>query len=221
LPRRYRPLQGWRRAPLTPPVAPRGHSETRAPSRNQDRLPRHPVKDGGFTGPERLPSTECSRSVRFRARSVCESPPPVFELCRSSPASGAVSRLRCSRMEGLDPSSFPVGSSPAGAMGRASPVDFCNPNAIREHDLESYEPHAPFRRSPAGTALFVGGYAGPGKRSFRHPHRSAANRKFTGQRSSDVENSTFPRAATPPIAIARGGSFAPTRSTRTPLVASS
>jgi hypothetical protein len=43
----------------------------------------------------------------------------------------------------------------AGA-GHASLVDFCNPRATCEHDLESSEPRAPHSRSPGGEALFCG-----------------------------------------------------------------
>jgi hypothetical protein len=43
----------------------------------------------------------------------------------------------------------------AGA-GHASLVDFCNPRATCEHDLESPEPRAPHSRSPGCTAFFRG-----------------------------------------------------------------
>jgi hypothetical protein len=47
--------QGWLRTPLTLPVAPREHSETRASSRNQDRFYRPRVNADGLTRP-RAPS---------------------------------------------------------------------------------------------------------------------------------------------------------------------
>jgi hypothetical protein len=86
-----------------------------------------------------------------------------------------------------------------------------------------FEPRAPRRQSPTGTALFAGGYAGP--RSTRLPfgrrslERGQSRIHGSGARGPVARSPALPRA--PPPAIARNGSFAPTRSTRTPRVASS
>lgn len=95
-------VQGWRRIPLTLPVALRGRSETRTPTKNQSRFHRPLVNEGSFPDPERLPSTSAPASPAFARVRFLGSPPPISRLCRRDPASGPLSPLRCSRTEGLD-----------------------------------------------------------------------------------------------------------------------
>ena len=65
--------------------------------RAKDRFPRSCVNKSGFPGPGAPFIDKCVAHIR-RHR-----PPPIPQLCRRGPASGARSPLRCSRTKGLDP----------------------------------------------------------------------------------------------------------------------
>lgn len=64
---------------------------------SEDRFPRSCVNKSGFPGPGAPFIDMCVAHIR-RHR-----PPPIPQLCRRGPASGARSPLRCSRTKGLDP----------------------------------------------------------------------------------------------------------------------
>jgi hypothetical protein len=112
-------------------------------------------------------------------------------------------------VEGLDPR--------LRGAGRASFVDFCNQDSPRARPRDRPIPGSrrrgcPLSRSPDGVAGYDDA-AHP--KACRHLPASSS-RVFTGQ----GPDCSFRRPA-PSAAIARSGSFAPTRSARTPLVASS
>lgn len=118
--RRFRPRPKLMIRPLTPPVAPRAlPAKSRAATRSQDRFHRLCVNRNGFPGPKRLSSTMCSAHIR-RQR-----PPPISQLCRCDPASGARSPPRCSRTVRLDPRRL-RGFFTRGREDHAPLVDFCN-----------------------------------------------------------------------------------------------
>lgn len=128
--------------PLTLSVVPREHSETRASAGNQDRFHRPPVKEDGFPRPRApsadnvLPSSRRSRDrlgfVRARHRS------PGLATGTRLPA--LLRPSLCSRTERLDPTTLSADSSPAGAMGHAPPVDFCNRIDLRARTEERSNP---------------------------------------------------------------------------------
>jgi hypothetical protein len=113
------------------------------------------------------------------------------------------------------------------AGGRKGPRAACRllqPNrSTSTTGNESLEPRAPRRWSPTVAALPAGGYAGPSRREPPFGGPVAGARPVESSRVRGLRpgccRPALPR--TPPIAIARDGSFAPTRSARTPLVASS
>lgn len=123
----------------------------------------------------------------------------------------------CSRMGGLDPIVGPADSSSTGAMGHAPLVDFCN-----RYDPRAQPRTAKLRRTPPAVAhqrsqshdvdLSVAALNCGWRRLFQ----DAASRDITGQGPRPRQ---LPRCSAPPTAIARGESFAPTQSARTPPVA--
>jgi hypothetical protein len=102
------------------------------------------------------------------------------------------------------PTAFSADSSPTGAAGRTSLVDFCNRINLRARPIESFEPRAPRRQSPAGTALPAGGYAGPSRRApFGSPllERGQSRGHGSGALRPGCVSPALPHA--PPLAIAR------------------
>lgn len=97
-------------------------------SRNQDRFHRHRVQRRRFSRPKAPSIDKCSlRSFACAkplglvgARHRC----PRF--CHRDPASDAFSLPQMLSHGEARPFDVSAGSSPAGAMGRAPPVDFCN-----------------------------------------------------------------------------------------------
>lgn len=187
------------------------------------------------------PLTNCSVNVPQTQPGLDGSPPPFSQLCRREPASDARSPFAPVKEERLD-------LPPSGGMGQAPLVDFCNQNTPRARPLDRLSPdtarlgdcalrtrltlsggetaaatprrRAPFRRTrgPVGT--------GP-----RTHQNNARRTRFFGwclswreEAPAEVSRArgqgAFARPA-PSAAIARDGSFAPTRSARTPRVASS
>ena len=95
-----------------------------------------------------------------------------------------------------------------------------DPRARPKH--EPPELRAPHRQSPVYAALPADGYAESGRRSFLIGRLSPERGQSRVHGSGTVARVLSPhKASAPPIAIARERSFAPTRSTRTPLVANS
>jgi hypothetical protein len=203
--------------------APRAPGKPEPLSENQDRFPRLRVNEDGYFGPERLPSTSALGVAPLaRSRSLGESPPPVSRLCHRDPASDALSPLLMLSHGAARPTDV---CRRLFARGREGPRAACRllqseRSASTTLD-EPTEPRAPHRWSPTCTALPAGGYAGSGDElPFGRCLRSAASREVTGQGPRRGCSRIRIRSA-PPITIARNGSFAPTRSARTPLVAGS
>ena len=96
--------QSWRTVSDAPCRAPQ-LPETRSPSRNQNRFHRTLVKEHDFPGPERLPSTSCSLGAAFAVSGWMRARHRSRGFATDDPASDALSPLRRSRGEGLDPSS--------------------------------------------------------------------------------------------------------------------
>jgi hypothetical protein len=146
--RRSRPHAGPANRPLTPPVAPRVHllpgffgapGSILPPSRQRERLVR-----------SEAPSIDKCSLTRFRGGS----PPPYPELCRSRPASGALSLLDMLSHEGARPSTVVTGYSPVVARtARCLPTSAIVTNC--EHNrYRSVEPRTP-RRSRLLRSFFL------------------------------------------------------------------
>jgi hypothetical protein len=151
------------RAPRVPGRNPGPFSE------NQNRFPRPRVNENGFHGPERLSSTSA-----LLERNPLSRNPFVFGLRARHRSPGLATEIRLPALLRYPmlshwtarPTDGSAGSSPAGAMGRAPLVDFCNrirSASMTEH--ESPEPRAPHRQSPTCAALPADGYAESGRRA--------------------------------------------------------
>jgi hypothetical protein len=156
--------------------------------------------------------------VRFRGARFVGARHQCLGFATEDPASDAPSLPRCSRPEWLDPASRSSALHRGGVTGQTSPVDFCNQFSIREHDRQTvrtprtalmvaHESSCFSNRSLSAAGRIAGGCA-----------RAHANQDVTGQGPT---RRRLPSCAAPPAAIARGGSFTPTRSARTPHVARS
>lgn len=171
-------------------VAPREHPETRASSRRaRTAFPAFASTKTASTAPSAFHRQVLSERHRSRgASSFDESPPPISRLCHRNPASDAPSPLQMLSHGTARPLGFNRKLFACGRLkGRAPPVDFCNLDRSASTTFGSNEPHVPLRRSPAGSAPVRGWLRWVQRGSFRHPHWSAANRDFTGQRSRAVD----------------------------------
>jgi len=74
-------------------------------------------------------------------------PPPIPQLCRRGPASGARSPFRCSRTKGLDPPRL-RGLFARGREDRTPHVDFCNQNDRWAQPPDRSNPAHPTRGRP-------------------------------------------------------------------------
>jgi len=220
LARRCRPSFRVGERRLTLPVAPRSRPEIRLASRNQDRFRRPLVKENGFPGPERLSSTSVRQvdwSAAFAVAPVCGNPPPISRLCHRRSGFRRSFTLPALSRGGARPIVGPADSSSTGARGHAPLVDFCN-----RYDPRPQPRTAELRRTSPAVARWRSHSHGVGLSTatlscgWRRLLRGAASRDFTGQGPCLGQ---LPRSSTPPTTIARGESFAPTRSTRTPPVA--
>jgi hypothetical protein len=139
-------------------------------------------------------------------------------------ASDALSSSQRSRAERLDRRTFSLTLRPRAPRATrrlsTSAID-----TFREHDHGPPNSARPLRQSPAEAAtsregdLSIDLGVADGDTPAPDREESAASREVTGQRPKPR---ALPLSASaPPIAIARGGSFAPTRSARTPPVARS
>jgi hypothetical protein len=196
-------------------------------SKNQNRFPRHRVNDSGFHGSERLSSTSALLERNPLSRNAVlvwyESPPPISRLCHRDPASGVSSLTECSRTGQLDPMRDPRALHPR-ARRAARRLSTSATETIREHDRFRRIDRTPrtaqvvayLRSSCRGWLRLIPANELPCGCCCR----SAASRELRGQGPRPgCFRPSMPRRL--PTAIARGGSFAPTRSARTPLVACS
>jgi hypothetical protein len=155
----------------------------------------------------------CFRRARFGG-----SPPPVSRLCHRGPGFRRAFATPSSRPEWLDPASHSSALHRGGVAGQTSPVDFCNQSRSASTTAGPSEPRAPRSWSPTSAAVF---------RTAPFRQRDGlrvAVRERTPTKTSRARGrleGVRPRCTAPPAAIARGGSFTPTRSARTPHVARS
>jgi hypothetical protein len=208
--------------PLTLSVAPRalpGRDDLTSPRGTEDRFPRFPVKGSGFVGPERLPSTGAPKEPRFRATVLVGARHRCLGFATEDPASGAPSPPRCSRPERLDPTSAPGVLHPWTRWAKrrlSTSAIYCDPRA---HPTVRPNPAHRARGRPRAQLFFeppsFDGGADCGWPRFSGRSLSRCHGPGAGSRDCLV------RAVAPPAAIARGGSFSPTRSARTPPVAGS
>jgi len=159
--------------------------------------------------PKNAPLTRCVRFVGTRHRSR--------GFATDDPASGALSPLRRSRAEGLDPSSWSEDSSSSGVKGHALLVDFCNRYDPRARPRTTRTPHDLASGRPPAQPV-------SGPRPFGHDPelRMATLLSERGQPRCFGPGASTRSAcldSAPLAAIARNESFAPTQSARTPPVA--
>jgi len=214
-------VPGWRRTSdalcRTPRAA--GSAGSGSPRGTEDRFSRPLVKGCGFVDPERLPSTGCSRRVSLARDGFCGSPPPVSRFCHRGPGfrRAFAAPMLSPGVARPDVGSGALHPGPRGAKRRLSTsAIYCDPRA-----------HPTDRPNPAHRA----GGRPPAQLSFR----ATGFRRWNGLRvaarvtAPPIEMSRARgllsggirplRDLAPPAAIARGGSFTPTRSARTPHVA--
>jgi len=156
--------------------------------------------------------------VRFRGARFVGARHRCLGFATEDPASDAPSQPRCSRPERLDPASQSSALHRGCATGQTSPADFCNQSRSASTTAGPSEPRAPRSWSPTRAAVF---------RTAPFRQRDGlrvAVRERTPTKTSRARGrleGVRPPCTAPPAAIARGGSFTPTRSARTPHVASS
>lgn len=176
------------------------------------------VNATGFPEPERLSSTSALRRVLSHPFVWMRARHRSRGFAASDPASDASSRLPRSRAEELDPLECSPSSSLEGSRGHAPLVDFCNrcdPRA-RLRFVRASQDHATVARDAA---------CSPEPGAFRYRARAANG----CVRDDSVSRAAWPErqpaevcrargrcdddrlALAPPAAIARRGSFAPTR----------
>jgi len=189
--------------PLSPALYSRRPKPTFSPA-GQSPFPHHRVNDDGFHDPGRLPSTSA-----LLTEPATHS--PTLPSCDELPACvhfGALSRSEARPSEERRLFTYAA----RGATRRS--FDFCNQNDPRARPIELFEPCPPRVRSPSRAATTAGGAAiAPRFRGLR----CVANRASHGSGAA--------KACASARLLRRRSlafrSFAPTRSTRTPLVANS
>jgi hypothetical protein len=210
--------QSWRTTSDAPCRAPRP-PETRMASRNQNRFHRPHVNASGLSRPRAPFLDRCPQERRFRSCSpICGSPPPISRFCHRRSGFRHSFTLSSLSREGARPIVGSADSSSTVARGHAPPVDFCNRFTIHEHNHGGPYPTEPRQRSPTDAA-------DPMNATFRSRSWAAGGnasceaRPAESSRARGLARGSCLDALAPPISIARDGSFAPTRSTRTPPVA--
>jgi hypothetical protein len=113
--------------------------------RAKDRFPRSCVNKSGFPGPGAPFIDKCVAHIR-RHR-----PPPIPQLCRRGPASGARSPLRCSRTKGLDPPRL-RGHIRPGSRGPRAACRLLQSKRSLSTTARSIEPRSPRPGSPPSAA---------------------------------------------------------------------
>jgi hypothetical protein len=204
--------------PLTLSVAPRSGwiREGSSVPRSQLRFRRPLVKRSAFHGAERLPPTSAPGIAFADPFSVRRE--PATSLVALPPRSWLPTLIR----------PLPLSRSRARPEAAPGAVHPWPPRAARRLPISAtdtiHEHNCAIVQTPPTTPVVAH------DRSFLHSThlgswngarvavlRGTANRDFTGQRPAKA----FADARLPPAAIARGGGFTPTRSTRTPHVANS
>lgn len=174
-------VQGWRRAPLTLPVAPRHRAVNRTAYEEPGPFP-STVRQHDRLSEPRAPSIDrCPLDLLAQASICVGTRHRSARLCHRESASDAFSHPVCSRTWKLDPSSVPrtLRSRSRGATRRLSTSAT---ESIHEHDLEPIEPRAPGGQSPVLPALDRGWLRGAqAPPPFEGDSWSAANRDVTGQ----------------------------------------
>jgi hypothetical protein len=169
--------------------------------------------------PERLPPTGAPKGSRFRVTIFGGSPPPVSRLCHRRSGFRRAFASPSSRPELLDPSSVPKALHPRSRWAErrlSTSATYCDPRA---HPTDRPNPAHHARGRPRAQLFFeppsFDGGTDRGWLCFEAGpiEMSRARGQLLGDPPSE-------RLA-PPAAIARGGSFTPTRSARTPHVAGS
>lgn len=147
-------------------------------------------------------------------------PPPVSRLCHRRPGFRRAFAIPCSRPEWLDPTSAPevhhLRTRRAKRRLSTSAI-YCDPRA---HPTDCPNP-AHFARGRPRAQLFCEPPSFDGGTDCGWPRvLRRGQSRFHGPGAGSRAIRPW-RALAPPAAIARGGSFAPTRSARTPPVADS
>jgi hypothetical protein len=212
--RRSQPRSELTTKPLTLPVAPRERPDEPSGREEPGPLPPPLRQQERLSRPEAPSIDMCSAYVR-RQR-----PPPISQLCRCDPASGARSLPRCSRTWRLDPRRItraihPGSRRPRAACRllqfnhdrRAQPPDRSNPaHRARGRPRAQLQQAAERRLSPPPVVL----RNRVAKLLFEaQPAEMSRARGMAGRNPMLAPSTT----------IARGGSLTPTRSARTPRVA--
>jgi len=94
---------------------------------------------------------------------IGESPPPIPRLCHRDSASGAHSPLVMLSHREARPSRVIRRLFARGRDGPRAACRLLQPNRTTSTDNGTFEPRAPHRWSPTGTALPADGYAGPSR----------------------------------------------------------
>jgi hypothetical protein len=181
-------------------------------------IPPHPRQRVRLLLPRAPSIDKCSPRSAFAEPGLMGARHRCLGFATEDPASDAPSRLRCSRPEWLDPASRSSALHRGGVTGQTSPVDFCNQSRSASTTAGPSEPRAPRPWSPTSAAVF---------RTAPFRQRDGlrvAVRERTPTKTSRARGrleGVCPLCTAPPAAIARGGSFTPTRSARTPHVARS
>jgi len=188
-----------RRWSLWRPIPRPASARRRASTERRDRFCRPRVNASGFPDPERLPSTSAPFD-RFRGGA------PATVPTASPPQAGfrrIFTLLSCSRTEELDPQRGPQAIHLRSRGPRAA-CQFLQSKRIASTTCWWSEPRIP-RWSRPQRSLNCG---------WPRPLSELSQPRFHGPGASVADH-----AKAPPAAIARGGSFTPTRSARAPPVA--
>jgi hypothetical protein len=215
------------------PCRPRRFAVTREPTETRTASSALSSKESGLFDPRRLPSTGAPWSAlarlpsRWCRKALSRSPTPI--VSEPATAIAALPRRTGFRRSFAAHALSRCAARPLlvvhalFARGREGPRAACRllqPFAIREHDHDRPSSTAPHPRSPAGAAMLSALIALRRRAELRMAGPTCVGWPVeTSRVRGQLETRRSARSA-PPTAIARGGSFAPTRSARTPLVAS-
>jgi hypothetical protein len=207
--------------PLTLSVAPRARLGpwTRLRSKHRGSLPPLPRQRGRLVRP-RTPSIDrCSQRVALSRDDLVGARHRCLGFAAEDPASGALSLPRSSRPELLDPTSVPKALHPRSRRAErrlSTSATNCDPRA---HPTDRPNPAHRARGRPRAQ-LFFEPPPFDGRTDRGWPCFQAQPIEMSRARGQLLGDPPSERLA-PPAAIARGGSFTPTRSARTPHVTGS